>query len=102
MNRLVSVAAIAVVAALVAVAAGSAGGTKSHVSAGGTLNYGWEQAFGSTDNFDPTGEYLGDWFGIASNLLTRTLVGYNHVAGAAGNKLVPDIATQVPTVANGG
>ena len=31
--------------------------------AGGTLNVGWEQSFGFTDNFDPTGEYLGDAFG---------------------------------------
>jgi len=99
---LVSVAALISVAALVVVAAGSAGSSSNKVSAGGTLNYGWEQSFGYTDNFDPTGEYLGDWFGIASSLLVRTLVGYNHVAGAAGNKLVPDIATAVPSVANGG
>jgi peptide/nickel transport system substrate-binding protein len=72
------------------------------VSKGGTLNVGWEQSFGATDNFDPTGEYLGDWFGIASSLLTRTLVGYNHVAGAPGNVLVPDIATSVPKPTNGG
>ena len=97
-----SVAALISVAALVVVAAGSAGSSNNKVSAGGTLNYGWEQSFGYTDNFDPTGEYLGDWFGIASGLLVRTLVGYNHVAGAAGNKLVPDIATAVPSVANGG
>ena len=69
------------VGAAVVVASGSAGRAKSQVSAGGTLNVGWEQSFGFTDNFDPTGEYLGDWFGIASNLLIRTLVGYNHVAG---------------------
>jgi peptide/nickel transport system substrate-binding protein len=102
---LVSVAAAVVVAAMVIVAAGSAakvGSTKSHVSAGGTLNVGWESSFGFNDNADPTGEYLGDWFGIATNLLVRTLVSYNHVAGAAGNKLVPDIATSVPTPTNGG
>ena len=33
------------------------------VKAGGTLKVGWEQSFGFTDNFDPTGEYLGDAFG---------------------------------------
>ena len=31
---------------------------------GGTLNVGWEQSFGVTDNFDPTGEYLGDAWGV--------------------------------------
>jgi len=86
----------------VVVAAGSAGRAKSQVAAGGTLNVGWEQSFGNTDNFDPTGEYLGDWFGIASSLLTRTLVGYNHVADGPGNVIVSDIANPVPTVANGG
>ena len=39
---------------------------------------------------------------IYSNLLIRTLVGYNHVAGAAGNVIVPDIATSVPKPTNGG
>ena len=37
---------------------------RAPVKAGGTLNVGWEQSFGFTDNFDPTGEYLGDAFGI--------------------------------------
>jgi peptide/nickel transport system substrate-binding protein len=69
---------------------------------GGTYKVGWEQAFSFTDNFDPTGEYLGDGITIFSNLLVRTLVGYNHVAGIAGNKLVPDIATEVPKPTNGG
>jgi peptide/nickel transport system substrate-binding protein len=81
----------------------SAHSTKANtVKAGGTLNVGWEQSFGFTDNMDPTGEYLGDAFGILSNLLVRTLVGYNHTAGAAGNKIVPDIATSVPKPTNGG
>jgi peptide/nickel transport system substrate-binding protein len=75
---------------------------KKSVSAGGTLTVGWEAAFGFTDSFDPTGEYLGDAWGIYNNLLLRTLVGTNHVAGAAGNKLVPDLATSVPKPTNGG
>ncbi len=33
---------------------------------------------------------------IFTNLLVRPLVGYDHVAGAAGNKLVPDLATGGP------
>jgi peptide/nickel transport system substrate-binding protein len=74
----------------------------SSANKGGTYKVGWEQAFSFTDNFDPTGEYLGDAITIYSNLLVRTLVGYNHVAGLAGNKLVPDIATSVPQPTNGG
>ena len=60
--------------------------SRRRVKAGGTYKVGWEPAFGFTDAFDPTGEYLGAAFGIYSNLLVRTLVGYNHVAGAAGQR----------------
>ena len=93
----------ALLAAVVAAAVVAAGGSASKsVSSGGTLRIGWEQSFGFTDSFDPTGEYLGDAFGIYSSLLVRTLVGYNHVADAAGNTLVPDIATSVPAPTKGG
>ena len=34
--------------------------------------------------------------------MVRTLVGYDHVAGPAGNKLVPDLATSVPAPTDGG
>ena len=40
--------------------------------------------------------------GIYSNLLVRTLIGYNHVAGAAGNIVVPDLATNLGTVSKDG
>ena len=66
------------------------------VKAGGVYRVAFEQAFGFTDGFDPTGEYLIYSFAIESNLMVRTLVGYDHVAGPAGNRLVPDIATTVP------
>ena len=39
---------------------------------------------------------------ILTESARRTLVGYNHVAGAAGNKLVPDVATAVPEPTDGG
>ena len=74
----------------------------SSPSKGGTYKVGWEQAFSFTNNFDPTGEYLGEAISIYSSLLVRTLVGYDHVAGTAGNKLVPDIATALPKPTNGG
>jgi len=96
--------AVTALGATIAVAAGSASkssNAQSQVSAGGTLTVGWEASFGFTDGFDPTGEYLGDAWGIFSNLLTRSLMGTNHVAGAAGNKLVGDLASSVK-VSNGG
>ena len=96
-------AALAIVAVAVAAAVGSAASRKSDAAkVGGTYRVGWENDFGFTNAFDPTGEYLGDAWAVYSNLLVRTLVGYNHVPGAAGNKLVPDIATALPKVTNGG
>jgi len=97
--------ASAVVATVGAVGAtiGSAGGKKSSApKAGGTYRVAFDSSFGFTDAFDPTGEYLGQAFGIYSDLLIRTLVGYNHVAGAAGNTIVPDLARSVPKPTNAG
>jgi peptide/nickel transport system substrate-binding protein len=91
--------------AVVVVAAGLAAKSspsKKAASAGGTMTIGWEASFGFTDSFDPTGEYLGDAWGIYSNLLTRSLMGSNHLPGAAGNKLVADLATAVPKPTDGG
>jgi peptide/nickel transport system substrate-binding protein len=59
-------------------------------------------SFGFTDDLDPTGE---SWFlgrAIQTQLLVRTLVGYDHVSGEAGLRLVPDLATAVPSPTDGG
>jgi len=69
---------------------------------GGTYTVGWEQSFGFTDNLDPTGEYLGNAWAILSNLLVRPLIGYKHLAGAAGNALIGDLATDVPKPTDNG
>ncbi len=69
---------------------------------GGTYTVGWEQSFGFTDNFDPTGEYLGNAWGILDNLLVRSLIGYKHQGGAAGNQLIGDLATDVPKPTDNG
>jgi peptide/nickel transport system substrate-binding protein len=102
----ISVAALIVatgaVAAIAAVSAGAKGIESARAATGGTYKVGWENAFGFTDSFDPTGEYLVFPFGIYSNLMIRTLAGYNHVAGPAGNKLVPDLAVSLPKPTNGG
>jgi peptide/nickel transport system substrate-binding protein len=98
-RQLLALAAIATAFAVVAAGAG-AGGSKS--LAGGTYRVGWEASFGWTDAFDPTGEYLGNAWALYGNLLVRTLVGTNHVAGAAGNRLVPDLATALPQPTDGG
>ena len=68
---------------------------------GGVYRVGWEQSFGFTDNFDPTGEYLGNAWGIFE-IMNRSLIGYKHQTGAAGNQLIGDLATDVPTPTNGG
>ena len=61
---------------------------------GGNYRIGWEQSFGFTNNFDPTGEYLGNAWGLYSNLMLRSLVGYKHLPGAAGNETIGDLACQ--------
>jgi peptide/nickel transport system substrate-binding protein len=96
------VAVVALIAAFAAAAAMSAPSQSQKVTAGGTYRVDWESAFGFTGGLDPTGEYLGEAFAILGNLLVRTLAGYNHVEGAAGNQLVPDIAVALPKPTNGG
>src|SRR5215467_2195550 len=89
--RLLSI--LAVVAVL---ATGCGGSSHNAGSTGGVYRVGWERSFGFTDGFDPTGERSSQAWGIYSNLLVRTLVGHNHTVGAAGLRLVPDIASSVP------
>jgi peptide/nickel transport system substrate-binding protein len=96
------VAALAVVAATAVAAAGPTRQGGGEVARGGTYRVEWESSFDFTSGLDPTGEYSVQAFGIYSNLLVRTLVGYNHVAGPAGNVLVPDLATSLGTISNGG
>jgi peptide/nickel transport system substrate-binding protein len=93
------IAVAALTAALVSVAAA---GPSDQSARGGTYRVGWESSFGWTNSFDPTGEYLANGFVIYSNLMLRNLVTFNHVAGPAGNIVVPDLATSVPKPTNGG
>jgi peptide/nickel transport system substrate-binding protein len=86
--------------AIVGLTAGPAG--SAGVKAGGVYRVAFERSFGFTDGFDPTGEYYTFSWAIESNLMIRTLVGYDHVAGSAGNVLVPDLATSVPRPTDGG
>jgi peptide/nickel transport system substrate-binding protein len=95
--------AMALTAALVAGAsAGPSSPAGSEQARGGTYRVGWESSFGWTNGFDPTGEYLANGFVIYGNLMLRTLVGFNHVGGPAGNVVVPDLARSVPKPTNGG
>jgi peptide/nickel transport system substrate-binding protein len=101
--RWLTLACLAVVVGVAGVTAMSASGAESKSAIrGGTYRVGWESSFGWTNGFDPTGEYLANAISIYQSLLIRRLVGYNHVAGAAGNKVVPDLATSVPRPTNGG
>ena len=80
--------------------AGAAGANKA--AAGGVYRVEYESSFDFTGGFDPTGEYLGSAQGILGNLLVRTLIGYKHVAGAPGNVVVPDLATDLGKITNNG
>jgi hypothetical protein len=77
-RKIAIVAAVAALAALAMTTTATAGPQKASAkkaSAGGTYRVEWQGSFNFTDGFDPTGEYLGEAFGIYSNLLVRTLVG---------------------------
>jgi len=58
--------------------------------------------FGFTGAFDPTGEYLTTGFALFGQLLLRNLVTYNHVGGLAGDKAVPDLATDTGQISSDG
>jgi peptide/nickel transport system substrate-binding protein len=85
-------------AVVASVASVAASGSQSRSLAGGTYRVGWD---GLTFGDDQIGAYP-DTFGLFTNLLVRTLVQYDHVAGAAGTTLVPDLAASVPQPTNGG
>ena len=112
-RRLLALVLAACSLALVAVACGggddgpSASGDTTGDSSGGKPTKGGTYRisttqFNHTGGFDPTGEYLGTDLGLYSNLLVRTLVGYEHKSGADGNKVVPDLATDMGEVSEDG
>lgn len=104
-RRGVGFVAAAVVVALVSLTACNteeAAERASTVRKGGIYRVAYQEPFGFTDGFDPSGEYLATAFGIYSNLLVRTLVGFKHVAGPEGNVVIPDLATEVPEPTNNG
>jgi len=57
---------------------------------------------GLSSDLDPTSEYSAPGFSLLSQMLVRTLVTFRHVAGAAGDEVVPDLATDLGTVSDGG
>ena len=93
---------VAIAASASLLVSAASGGPETKSARGGTYTVGWESSFGWTNSFDPTGEYLANAFAINTNLLLRGLIGYNHVGGPAGAKIVPDLATKVPKPTRGG
>jgi peptide/nickel transport system substrate-binding protein len=102
-SRLVPLIGVLAAALTVVLPSAQGGATRaSGPQPGGTYRVAFEQSFGFTDDLDPTGEYYTFSLDILSNLLVRSLVGYDHVAGVAGNRLVPDLATALPKPTNRG
>jgi peptide/nickel transport system substrate-binding protein len=107
-KRILGLVALGSAIAVIAAACGGGGNSGSNNTtsssapkAGGVYRTAIED-FGFTNAFDPTGEYLGSAFGLYSQLLLRTLVGYNHVEGSAGDVIVPDLATDTGQVSSDG
>jgi peptide/nickel transport system substrate-binding protein len=80
---------------------GGGGNATGAVKKGGTFRLATED-FGFTGAFDPTDEYLGEAWGMYTNLLLRTLLTYKHIPGPEGLVLVPDLAKEVPQPTDGG
>jgi peptide/nickel transport system substrate-binding protein len=111
-------ALIALLALVLALAASACGGgddgasgtgasTDTGQSGGGAVTKGGiyrisSTQFNYTGGFDPTGEYLGTAFALYNNLMLRNLVGYTHESGAAGNVIVPDLATDLGELSEDG
>jgi peptide/nickel transport system substrate-binding protein len=99
-------AGLALAIALIAAACGGGGGGGGGATSAGSVQKGGvfrtaQDDFGFTNAFDPTGEYLASAITMYQ-ALTRTLINYKHVAGPAGNKLYPDLASAMPTVSSDG
>src|SRR6266540_1147270 len=103
-RRSLGMVGLALTIALIAAACGGGGGgggtSAGSVEKGGVLRTALDD-FGFTNAFDPTGEYLASAFTMYQ-ALGRTLVNYKHIAGPAGNKLYPDLATAMPTLSSDG
>jgi peptide/nickel transport system substrate-binding protein len=76
------------------------GGNQATPQKGGVLRTAISN-FGFTNGFDPTGEYVAVGLDLYS-AMTRTLMGTKHVADAAGNELVPDLAEAAPEISSDG
>ena len=101
--------AVAIVLAVAATLALAACGTKATGNTGTATNTGTPVKGGTlvvTFQGDPTGLDPAIAWEVESNCIERvtyqTLITYADTSGSAGTKLVPDLATQVPTAANGG
>ena len=80
---------------------GGDNGDSSGAEKGGTLV--WEsEEFSFTGGFDPVGEYLGEAWGVYTNMMLRNLVSYKHAPDAEGNELIADLATEVPEASGDG
>src|SRR5919106_2239889 len=79
---------------------GGGGGQQATAERGGVLRAAISD-FGFTNGFDPTGEYVAVAIGLYG-AMGRTLMGYKHVADAAGNELVPDLAEAAPEISSDG
>ena len=97
----VTAPAAAMLLAVVLLAASAAAAPGGGAHRGGVYRVAFEGGFPFSDGFDPTGEYDTFSWGIESNLMIRTLVGVDHIAGPAGNVLVPDLAAAVPAPTDG-
>ena len=110
MKKIIRIFAVALTIALITAACGGDGGgtgttegddTTEEVQAGGTLHAALLSDVSAA--FDPQKEYYSLTWGLYRCCLLRTLVSYPGETGEnGGNELVPDLATELPTVSEDG
>jgi peptide/nickel transport system substrate-binding protein len=79
---------------------GTSGGNQAAPQKGGVLRTALSD-FAFTNGFDPTGEYVAVGLDLYT-AMNRTLMGVKHIAGPAGNELVPDLAEAAPQISSDG
>jgi peptide/nickel transport system substrate-binding protein len=97
---LATTAATALVAGVLTAAVGTSAASASAAKpqTGGTLFF--LEHIAKLDHLDPNRIYTGRDLAFMNSFVTRTLVAYNPVPGAAGTLLVPDLATNTGIPSN--
>jgi peptide/nickel transport system substrate-binding protein len=102
-KKMFRVAAVLLILVLLTAACSSKGKTNTGApKTGGIFRVQLKTFRWGGGGFDPSSTYSAYSWTIYSNMMIRSLLGYRHVAGDAGNQTIPDLATDNGTVSADG